>query len=113
VKARSIKGKSIAGLRSTLGETISADFMPTLAIVFSSISQDLKGICDTLDAKGIAIFGCTTSGEFIDEETGTGSWVMLLMDLNPRYYQIHLEAYPDKNYREAAHALAMKVRGHM
>lgn len=110
MKAKSIKGKSITELKSTLAEIISEDFKPTLGIVFSSVSQDLKGICDTMDAEGIAIFGCTTSGEFIDEVTETGSWVLLLMDLNPQYFQIHLEEYPDKNYREVAHTLAKKVK---
>jgi len=110
MKAKSIKGKSIEELKSALAKIISSDFRPTLVVVFSSISQDLKGICDVVDAEGIAIFGCTTSGEFIDEETETGSWVMLLMDLNPDYFQIHLEEYPDKNYREVAHTLAKKVK---
>jgi hypothetical protein len=109
MKAKSIKGKSVTELKSALAETITADFKPTLAVVFSSVSQDLKGICDVVDAESIAIFGCTTNGEFIDEQTETGSWVMLLMDLNPDYFQIHLEEYPDKNYREAARITAEKV----
>jgi hypothetical protein len=111
MKAKSIKGKSVEELKSALAETISADFRPTLAIIFSSVSQDLKSICDVVDAEGIAIFGCTTAGEFIDEETETGSWVMLLMDLNPDYFKIYLEEYPDKNYREVAHAVAKNVSG--
>jgi len=92
-----------------LGEIISADFKPTLAVVFSSVSQDLKGVCDVLDAEGIAIFGCTTNGEFIDEQPESGSWVMLLMDLSPDYFQIDLEEYPDKNYRAIARNVADKV----
>ncbi len=109
MKAKSIKGKSIKELKSVLAETITTDFKPTLGIVFSSTSQDLKGICDVLDAEGIAIFGCTTAGEFIDEETEQGTWVMLLMDLNPAYFQIYLKEYPDKNYREVAHSIAKKA----
>jgi hypothetical protein len=110
MQAKSIKGKSIPELKAALGKTINTDFQPTLAIVFSSVSQDLKGICDAIDAEGMAIFGCTTAGEFIDEQTETGSWVLLLMDLNPEYFQIYLEEYPHKNYREAAHNMAKKVR---
>ena len=110
MQAKSCKGKSITELKSALAKTITADFTPTLAVVFSSVSQDLKGICDAMDAEGVAIFGCTTHGEFIDEETETGSWVMLLLDLNPQYFQIRLEEYPGKNYREVAHTMAKKVR---
>jgi hypothetical protein len=109
MKAKSIKGKSIPELKAALAETISADFKPTLAVIFSSVSQDLKGICDVVDAESINIFGCTTNGEFIDEQTETGSWVMLLMDLNQDYFQIHLEEYLDKNYRETARITAEKV----
>lgn len=111
MKAKSIKGRSVEELKLALSETISAHFKPTLAIVFSSVSQDLRGICDILDAKGIDIFGCTTAGEFIDEETDTGSWVTLLVDIDPEYYQIYLEEYPDKNYREVANTVAKKVIG--
>ncbi len=110
MQAKSIKGKSVPELKAALDKTITEDFKPTLAVVFSSKSQDLKGICDALDAEGIAIFGCTTAGEFIDEQTETGTWTMLLMDLNPEYFQIHLEEYPDKNYREVAHAIGKNVR---
>jgi hypothetical protein len=60
MKAKSIKGKSIAELKRALTETIPTDFRPTLAIIFSSVSQDLKSICDVVNAEGIAIFGCTT-----------------------------------------------------
>lgn len=109
MKAKSIKGKSITDLKSALAESITVDFKPTLAIVFSSVSQDLKGICDVMDAEGLAIFGCTTCGEFIDEKTESGTWVMLLMDLDPEYFQILLEEYPDKNYRETAQTIARKM----
>lgn len=111
MKAKSIKGKSIPELKATLAKTISEDFQPTLAVIFSSKSQDLEGICDAMDAEDIALFGCTTSGEFIDEETEQGTWTALLMDLNPDYFQIYLKEYPGKNYRQVAHAVAKNVRG--
>ena len=108
MQAKSIKGKSITALKAALAKTISEEFHPTLAIVFSSKSQDLKGICDAIDAEGVALFGCTTSGEFIDEETESGSWVMLLLDINPDYFQIYLEEYTETTYREVARSIARK-----
>jgi len=110
MQAKSIKGKSITELKAALGKTISEEFKPTLAVVFSSKSQDLKGIGDTLYAKDIALFGCTTAGEFIDEETEQGTWTMLLMDLPADYFQIYLEEYPNKNYREVSAGIAKKVK---
>jgi hypothetical protein len=94
MKAKSIKGKSVEELKSALTKTISADFRPTLAIIFSSVSQDLKSICEVVDAEGIAIFGCTTNGEFIDEETEKGSVVALLLEINKNYYEIYLGRIP-------------------
>lgn len=108
MQAKSCKGKSITELKTALAQTISSDFRPTLAVVFSSKSQDLKGICDTMDAEGIALFGCTTNGEFIDEATETGSWVMLLLDINPDYFKIYLEEYTETTYREVATSIARK-----
>jgi hypothetical protein len=40
MKAKSIKGKSIGELKAALAETITADFRPTLAVVFISVKQD-------------------------------------------------------------------------
>ncbi len=86
MKAKSIKGKSPEEIKTAL-ERIIADarlpdgqgFKPTLAIVFLSVSQDREAICKILDAHGIAIFGATTSGEFIDEVTEKGTVVILLI----------------------------------
>jgi hypothetical protein len=108
--SKSIKGKSITELEVALAEVIDGAFKPTLAIAFCSINQDVKGICQSMDDKGIAVFGCTTNGEFIDEETEQGSWAILMMDLNPDYFQIYLEEYPNKNYREVGINIAQKAK---
>jgi hypothetical protein len=41
-------------------------FIPTLAIVFISISQDRKAVSEILRNAGIDVIGATSSGEFID-----------------------------------------------
>ena len=110
MKAKSIKGKSITELKAALTKVITREFKPTLAIAFCSVKQDLKAICDLIDSESIALFGCTTCGEFIDEETEQGSCAILLMDMNPDYFQIYLEEYPNKNYRAVANAVAQKAK---
>ncbi len=110
MKSKSIKGKSIPELKTALANTITEDFLPTLAIVFSSKSQDLEGISKLLDENSISIFGCTTNGEFIDEETEKGSWAMLLLDINREHFQVFMEEYPKKNYEEVAMAIARKAK---
>ncbi len=109
MKAKSIKGKSTEEIQSALQQSMSNGFKPTLAICFISKSQDRISIAELLDSKGIAIFGCTTNGEFIDEETEKGSAAILLLDMNKDYFEIHFEEYPEKNYREVARAIAQKA----
>jgi hypothetical protein len=109
MKAKSIKGKSPEEIKSALEISMADGFKPTLAIVFLSVSQDRKAICNQLNALGIAIFGATTSGEFIDEETEKGTAVMLLLDIKKDYFQIYLDEYPEKNYRETARDIARKA----
>ena len=106
MKAKSIKGNSTAEITTALEQSKADGFAPTLAFVFLSLKQDRSGICNLLDAGGIAIFGATTNGQFIDEETKSAAIVLLLLDLNPEYFSIVLEEYPEKNYRQQSKAVA-------
>ena len=110
MKAKSIKGKSHEEIKTGLEQSMADGFKPTLAIVFLSVSQDRKAICKILDAHDIAIFGATTSGEFIDEVTEKGTAVVLLLDTNRDNFQIYLEEFPEKNYRETASGIAKKAK---
>ncbi len=110
MKARSIKGRSTEEIKAALEESMADGYQPTLAIVFLSIKQDHKAICKLLDDAGIAVFGCTTNGEFIDEITEKGSVAILLLDINKNYFQIYFEEYPEKNYREITNRIARKAK---
>lgn len=110
MKSKSIKGKSTEEIQAALTQSVIDGFKPTLAIVFCSISQDIEAISKLLDDSNIKIFGCTTNGEFIDEETEKGSIAMLLLDMNPDYFKIYLEEYPEKNYKEVAIQIAEKAK---
>jgi hypothetical protein len=109
MNAKSIKGKSPGEIKSALEQSMSDGFKPTLAIVFLSVAQDRKAICRILDEAGIAIFGASTNGEFISEETAIGSVAILLMDMKRDYFDIYFEEYPEKNYREIARGIATKA----
>ncbi|MCB0752736.1 MAG: hypothetical protein KDC52_14795, partial [Ignavibacteriae bacterium] len=115
MKAKSIKGKSVEEIKSELQKSMEdaclpdrQGFQPTLAIVFLSVSQDREGICSLLDENGISIFGASTNGEFIDEEFEKESVAILLLDINPSYFTIIFEEYPEKNYREVTQSIAKK-----
>jgi hypothetical protein len=88
MKAKTIKGKSPEEIQSALQECMTDDFKPTLAIVFSSIRQDLDAISIMLDKEGIQVFGSTTSGEFISSEISEGGIVIMLLDIKPSYFKV-------------------------
>lgn len=110
MKAKSIKGKSPEEIKRALEQSMADGFKPTLAIVFLSKSQDRKALCQLLDKAGIAVFGATTNGEFIDEVTEKGSVAMLLLDINPDYFRVFFEEYRQKKYRETARLIAQKAK---
>jgi hypothetical protein len=107
--AKSIKGKSPGEIKSALDESFDDGFRPTLAIVFLSVSQDRQTITELLDARHIAIFGATTNGEFIDEETDTGSVAMLLLDIKKEHFSIHSTEFQNNSYRETSKSIALKA----
>lgn len=109
--AKSIKGKSNTEIQSALEESLADGYKPTLAIVFISVSQDRKTLSKLLEDKGIAIYGVTTNGEFIDEEIEKGSIVVLLLDIEKEYFRVYFEEYREKNYREVAKGIAQKAKG--
>lgn len=110
MKAKSIKGKSVQEIKNALEQSIASGFKPTLAITFISKSQDIDAICEVLDKAGITIYGATTNGEFIDEATEKGSAAILLLDIEKDHFEVYLEEFPLKNYRETARNIAKKAK---
>jgi len=110
MQAKSIKGKSTEEIKTALEQNMADGFKPTLAICFISKSLDRIAIAGILDDAGITIFGCTTNGEFIDEETEKNSAAILLLDMDREHFQVYCEEYPDKNYREVAKNIAAKAK---
>lgn len=111
MKAKSIKGKTTAEIKAALDNSRNDGFAPTLAICFISKAMDRNAICELLDQAGISIFGCTTNGEFIDEETEKESAALLLLDMKKEHFEVYFEEYPEKNYREVAKGIAKKAIG--
>lgn len=86
--SRTIKANSTEAIFKEIVKASADGFTPTLAIVFLSIKQDWKAISQELDKKDIAVFGATTSGEFIDGDIEDGSITIMLLDLNPEYFKL-------------------------
>ncbi len=109
MQAKSIKGKSTEEIKNALEICTSDGLKPTLAFAFVSKSQDRKAITELLDQKDIAVFGCTTNGEFIDEEYQTGTIAILLMDINPAYFSIQFSELDGTNDRSITAKLATEA----
>jgi hypothetical protein len=110
MKARSIRGSSAGEIQNELAKNMAEGFKPTLAIVFTSIKQDRKALSKILDDAGIAIFGVTTNGEFIDESLTNGEIAILLLDMNTAHFSILFEEFENGNYRGTAQAIAKKAK---
>ncbi len=88
MQAKSIKGSSAQEIQTALQQSIADGFKPTLAVVFISVKQNKEEVCELLNKEGIAIFGATTSGEFISSEIGEGTIAIMLLDINPAYFKV-------------------------
>ncbi|AVR45394.1 hypothetical protein C7S20_08985 [Christiangramia fulva] len=102
MKARSIKANSVKQLQQVLAGVISNDFSPTMVVLFLSVQQDRQAVVDLFNQYKIDVFGATTSGEFIDGETGNGSIVALLLEINSEFYKLKFLETGEKSTKENA-----------
>tara|TARA_R100000306_G_scaffold260_4_gene640 strand:+ start:19515 stop:20675 length:1161 start_codon:yes stop_codon:yes gene_type:complete len=112
MKAKSIHGASVADIQKSLEQVIDETFKPTLAIIFISIKQDRKAICQLLDSKNIDVFGATSCGEFTNGHQTEGEIAMLLLDLSKEHYKIFYENIRDSNVEKTVSKLAEDALGH-
>jgi hypothetical protein len=106
MRAKSIKGTSPEQIELSLQDAIGNGYRPTLALVFLSVKQDRAAVCKMLTTAGIAVFGCTTHGEFIDEELGKESIAILLLDIKADNFRLYLRDFPTGEYRAATSEIA-------
>ncbi|MFI5128908.1 MAG: FIST signal transduction protein [Chitinophagales bacterium] len=104
--AQSIRGKSPEEIQSALLQSMADGFKPTLSIVFISIKQDRKAVCEILHQKEIDIIGATSSTEFTDGQQSTGEIAILLLDINKNDYCILFEDIAERTLADAAMQLA-------
>ena len=111
MKAKSIKGKTAEEIEAALKNSMADGFQPTLAIVFISIKQDGKTVCEILRLREMDVIGATSCGEFTDGFQSEGSIVILLMDLNRNYYRILFEDVGTRPLSDVAALLAQSAMG--
>ncbi|WP_417872846.1 FIST signal transduction protein [Xanthomarina gelatinilytica] len=106
MKSKSIKGKSTEEIKQALENCLADGFTPTIAIVFISVKQNRKAICELMDSKNIEVFGATSCGEFINGHQTEGEIAILLLELAKEHYTILFETMEDGNMDKAIYKLA-------
>jgi len=106
MKSKSIKGKSTEEIKQALENCLADGFTPTIAIVFISVKQNRKAICELMDSKNIEVFGATSCGEFINGHQTEGEIAIILLELAKEHYTILFETMEDGNMDKAIYKLA-------
>ncbi|GGE01368.1 FIST signal transduction protein [Planktosalinus lacus] len=106
MKAKSIHGKSLQDIKQSLQNSLLDGFKPTLAIVFISVKQDRKAICEFLNDNHINVFGATSCGEFVDGHQSVGEIAILLLELSKENYTIVFEDIRNRSLEESVPNLA-------
>jgi hypothetical protein len=90
MKAKSIKGKNVAEIKTALETNMADGFSPTVAIVLLEADIPHQEVCSLLSEKAIQIFGASSGSNFTDGEIESGFIVILLLDIKQEYFQLKL-----------------------
>lgn len=105
MRAKSIKGKTTAELETRLEQAMADSFTPTLAIVFLPDKSEYEALLARFDQKGIAVFGASSFGQFIDKDYDTDSIVALLLDINPASFRVEFRETGNSTTKELARSI--------
>jgi len=102
MKAKSIKGKTTEEIKQALEKSMADGFQPTLAVFLVANDNERNGVTELLSKKGIQIFGASTGDNFTDGEIESQSIVLLLLDIDPAYFQLAIKGTDEGTIKEIA-----------
>jgi hypothetical protein len=102
MKAKSIKGKTAEEIKEALEKNMADGFKPTLAVVFMANENERTAVTELLSQKGIQIFGASTGDNFTDGEIESHTIVILLLDIDPAYFQLEIKGADEGTIKEIA-----------
>jgi len=102
MKAKSIKGKTTEEIKLALEKNMVDGFQPTLAVFLVANDNERNGVAELLSKKGIQIFGTSTGDNFTDGEIESQSIVLLLLDIDPAYFQLAIKGTDEGTIKEIA-----------
>jgi len=102
MKAKSIKGKTAEEIKEALEKNMADGFQPTLAVVFMANDDERIAVTELLSQKGIQIFGTSTGDNFTDGEIESHTVVILLLEIDPAYFQLAIKGTDEGTIKEIA-----------
>lgn len=81
MKAQTLQGDSLGVINQKLSQILTSDFQPTIAITFTSPTQDITGLQTLFNKHNIDVLGSTSASEFMDDTVYDKSIVVMLLDL--------------------------------
>ena len=102
MKAKSIKGKTTEEIKQALEKSTADGFQPTLVVFLVANDNERNGVTELLSKKGIQIFGTSTGDNFTDGEIESQSIVLLLLDIDPAYFQLAIKGTDEGTIKEIA-----------
>lgn len=110
MKTKSIREESFQKFKHAFKKSTNDGFTPTLAIAFISNLDDRDSVRLLLKENGVALFGLSSNGEFIDDDYEGLSISLMLFDMNPDYFYINFKAYNDKDPEQIAFDLGESAK---
>ena len=105
MKARSMQAKNSAELTEKLDNVLADKFVPSLALVFISVIDQLEPIMQLMESNNIDVFGAFSSGEFTEDGLQDDGISILFLEVDPAYYEIKIFNLEADSTFEAARQL--------
>ena len=90
MKSRVFSVTSVEQIEPRLQDIRQEGLAPTLAIVFSSVTHDLKELRTVFTKYDIEVFGASSSGEITNDEIHEESIVVMLLDINRDAFRLNI-----------------------
>lgn len=102
MNVKTLQGDSVNNLKEQVSKIYQAGFNPTLAILFSSVEQDIPALMHTLSIRGIEVFGSSTAGEIYETEVFEYTYVCMLMEIDRAFFHIAMIESVNSNIYQVA-----------
>lgn len=102
MKVKLIQADLIEELKDELAEICNSNFIPTVAVVFASVKHNLHEISELFNKYNIALFGGSSSGEIIQDETYEESIAVMLLDIKKENFDIFIKSKNSGTIKDTA-----------